>query len=305
MDAQDVTLRASEIRALLAAGSGEAALLLLYLRGGGALDDAAGALGFDARQLDYASASLRQMGLLPERAPAHLQPSVAPAYSEQDIAREYGASSEFPTIVGEAQRRLGRVLSTEELKILLGIYRYLGLPAEVISLLIHYCISRSRARGAGRMPSLRMIEKEAYRWADCGIETMEQAAAYMQQELRRQSRAGRICEILQVSARLTPGEENYIRAWIEWGFDDEVIAKAYEKTRLSTGTLKWAYLNAILRSWHEQGFTTLQQVEAGDQKPAARAAAPKNPVQQHGGALSGVEKSAVERMLHKELFKEG
>ena len=108
-----------------------------------------------------------------------------------------------------------------------------------------------------------------------------------------------------MGARLTPGEENYIRAWIDWGFDDEVIAKAYEKTRLSTGTLKWAYLNAILRSWHEQGFTTLQQVEAGDQKPAARAAAPKNPVQQHGGALSGVEKDAVERMLHKELFKEG
>ena len=39
MELRDVTLRAQEVRSLLAAGSGEAALLLLYLRGGGALDD--------------------------------------------------------------------------------------------------------------------------------------------------------------------------------------------------------------------------------------------------------------------------
>ena len=304
MDAQDITIRAQEARRLLAAGSGEAALLLLHLRGGGTLENAAAALRFDARQLDLAVATLRQLGLLPEPEPVHLAPAAPPVYSEQDLARAYESGSEFPTIVGEAQRRLGRVLSTEELKILLGIYRYLGLSPEVVSMLIHYCVTRSRARGAGRAPSLRMIEKEAYRWADSGIETMEQAAAYMQQALRRQSRAGRIAEILQTGPRLTPGEEKYIRDWIDWGFDDDVIAKAYEKTRLSTGALKWPYLNAILRSWHEQGFTTLRQVEAGDQKPASRPAAQKNAVQRHGGELSGVEKEAVERMLRKELSKE-
>ncbi len=110
MDVQDVTLRAQEVRSLLAAGSGEAALLLLYLRGGGALNDAAKALGFDARQLDYASASLRQMGLLPERVPAHLQPSAAPVYSEQDLAREYGA---YET-VSEAVFDPARLAAAEE-----------------------------------------------------------------------------------------------------------------------------------------------------------------------------------------------
>ena len=42
------------------------------------------------------------------------------------------------------------VLSTEELKILLSVYRYLGLPPEVISILINYCIQKNRARANPR-----------------------------------------------------------------------------------------------------------------------------------------------------------
>ena len=111
-----------------------------------------------------------------------------------------------------------------------------------------------------------------------------------------------------MSARLTPGEENYIRAWIDWGFDDEVVAKAYEKTRLSTGTLKWAYLNAILRSWHEQGFTTLRQIEEGDRmetKRPPRAAKPQQAVIQHGDEMGEFERRAMEKMMSRGLYKEG
>jgi hypothetical protein len=36
------------------------------------------------------------------------------------------------------QRRLGRTLNTEELKILLTFVRYLGLPADVICVLVSY-----------------------------------------------------------------------------------------------------------------------------------------------------------------------
>ena len=301
MEARAVTLDAQTVRRLVGAACPEAALLYVYLQGGGAPDTAGSVLGYSAEQLDYAAATLRQLGLLPERTPAHLERTEAPVYSEQDLAREYATNPEFPTMVGEVQRRLGRVLSTEELKILLGLYRYLGLPVEVISMLVYYCISRSRARGAGRMPSLRSIEKEAGRWADNGIETVEQAAAYMQQQLRRQSRAGQIADILQLGGRrLTPGEEKYVAAWLEWGFDDDVIAKAYEKTCLGAGGLKWPYMHAILRSWHEQGFTSLQQIEAGDRRPAQRAGS----VQQHGGQLSEVEKQAVDKMLRKGLYGE-
>ena len=42
------------------------------------------------------------------------------------------------------------------------------------------------------MPSIRTIEKEAYRWADLGVDTMEEAAVYMQSQLQVQANVGKI-----------------------------------------------------------------------------------------------------------------
>ena len=78
------------------------------------------------------------MGLWQEETKRFFAPAEAPHYTEEDVTREYHAGPEFPSMVGEAQRRLGRILSTEELKILLGFVRYLGLTADVISLLVCY-----------------------------------------------------------------------------------------------------------------------------------------------------------------------
>ena len=187
------------------------------------------------------------------------------------------------------------------MKILLSIYRYLGLPGEVISILVNYCIQRQRSRGIARMPSLRSIEKEAYYWADHGIDTMEQAAVYMQNQLLRQSQLGKIKELFGISGRrLTPGEENYILTWLSWGFGEKEIGLAYEKTCLATGGLKWPYCNSILRSWHEQGFTTLSQIEAGDRAPVKPAAGKySRGVQQHNDALSDLQIAAIDRMLNE------
>ena len=151
------------------------------------------------------------------------------------------------------------------------------------------------------MPSLRSIEKEAYYWADHGIDTMEQAAVYMQNQLLRQSQLGKIKELFGISGRrLTPGEENYILTWLSWGFGEKEIGLAYEKTCLATGGLKWPYCNSILRSWHEQGFTTLSQIEAGDRAPAkAPAGKYSRGVQQHNDALSDLQIAAIDRMLNE------
>ncbi len=238
----------------------------------------------------------------------HLDASQAPVYTEQDVIRETRTSREFEAITGETQRRLGRVLSNEELKILLSVYRYLGLPGEVISILVNYCIQRQRSRGISRMPSLRSIEKEAYYWADHGIDTMEQAAVYMQNQLLRQSQLGKIRELFGITGRrLTTGEENYILTWLSWGFGEQEIGLAYEKTCMATGGLKWPYCNSILRSWHEQGFTTLSQIESGDRAPAKPPAAGKysRGVQHHDDTLSDLQIAAIDRMLNEKVIDHG
>ena len=300
--AEPLLIPADAAQRLLAAANGDAALLYLYLFANRPLADAQTALRMTQARYDLACATLQQLGLWPQEARQHLDASQAPVYTEQDVIRETRTSREFEAITGETQRRLGRVLSNEELKILLSVYRYLGLPGEVISILVNYCIQRQRSRGISRMPSLRSIEKEAYYWADHGIDTMEQAAVYMQNQLLRQSQLGKIKELFGISGRrLTPGEENYILTWLSWGFGEKEIGLAYEKTCLATGGLKWPYCNSILRSWHEQGFTTLSQIEAGDRAPVSqKTVKPGYGVQRHHDALNELERAAVDRLFDKE-----
>ena len=295
-----ITISNSDLKRLLACANADAALLYLYLAAGNDPAQAQTALRMSQSRVDLAAASLRQMGLTQDE-PKHLAPAEAPSYTERDVTREYRTNPEFPSMVGEAQRRLGRLLSTEEIKILLSVYRYLGLPPEVISILINYCIQRSRARGQTRMPSIRSIEKEAYRWADLGVDTMAEAAVYMQSQLQLQANVGKIQSLLGIEGRkLTAGEEKLIAAWLSWGFGEREIRLAYEKTCMNTGGLKWAYLNSILKSWHEQGLTTLERIEAGDrppEKPARSAAKPGYNVQHHDDALSDIQRAAIRRML--------
>ena len=265
MEQHDMYIPEQDWRKLLAAASGDAALLYLYIQAGGQPNQAEGALRMSTPRLDCAAACLKQLGLWREETPKVLRPAEPPVYSEEDLIREQKKNGGFQHLVGETQRRLGKLLSTEELKILLRIYDYLALPAEVISVLISYCIQRARTRGGQRTPSMRIIEREAYHWVDLGIDTLEEAAAHMQLQLEQQTKLSRIRSILQLTSRkLTPGEEKMAAQWIEWGFGEAEISLAYEKTCMNTGGLKWPYLNSILKSWHEQGLHTISAIQAGD-----------------------------------------
>ena len=296
-----ITISNTDLKRLLACANADAALLYLYLASGGDASKAAEHLRMTQARADLAAASLRQMGLTEQDEQKHLLPAEAPCYTEADVTREYRTNPEFPSMIGEAQRRLGRLLSTEEIKILLCVYRYLGLPPEVISILINYCIQRSKARGQTRLPSIRAIEKEAYRWADLGIDTMEEAAVYMQSQLQLQANVSKIQHLLGIEGRkLTPGEEKLISAWLSWGFGEREIQLAYEKTCMNTGGLKWPYLNSILKSWHEKGLTTLAAIESGDRPPENKARDPAKPgyhAQRHDDELSDIQRAAIRRLL--------
>ncbi len=176
-----------DVRKLISAGAGDVALVYLYLRSGGTLSQAGSALQLSAAKLEQAAASLRQLGLL-QKPDRRLPQDHSPVYTEEDVSRHMERDKRFSQLVGEIQRELGRLLSNEDLKILLGMLDYLDLPMEVVAILVHFCVERNRARGNLRAPSFRTMEKEAYRWADDGIDTMEQAAAFVQNQLQLQSR---------------------------------------------------------------------------------------------------------------------
>ena len=291
MRVEKVTLSEKELQKLFGIGNGDAALLYIYLRSGNSIHTAA-ELGLNPNQLSLAEAMLRQMGLWEEEKKVSFVPGERPAYSENDVISAMDSDGDFRSLYGEIQRLLGKHLNTEELKILLGFSRYLGLSNDVISVLVCYCKEAARNRGSLRAPSLRTIEKEAYAWAEHGIETLEQAAAYIRSRNLRNSRMEKLKQQLQIRGRnLTAGEEKYAQSWLDMGFADEVVSMAYERTCLNTGGLSWAYMNKILQRWHESGLHTAEEVRRGDKKPAV----PKGA----SGQLGQAELEAIERLMRE------
>ena len=291
MNADQLNLPKSHVHKLLCAKNPDAALLYLYIIAGNPADQAAQTLQLSQSRVSYATATLRQLGLWPEERSGPIFSGERPQYSERDVLSAMDADRSFQSLYGEVQRVLGRNLNTEELKILLGFTRYLGLSTDVISLLVHYCKERARAKGNLRNPSLRSIEKEAYYWAEQGIDTMEEAVAFIQNQNMRRGQLAKLMDLLQIRGRsLTPGEERYARSWLEMGFEDAVVALAYERTCLNTGGLSWAYMNKILLRWQEAGLHTLEQVQNGDRKATPKGAS---------GELGQAELSAFQKVLQE------
>lgn len=279
----------AHIHKLLCAQNPDAALLYLFLKDGGTLAQAPQRLGYTETRMACAAATLRQLGLLQEEKQTRL-PGEQPQYTEVDVLSAMDTDVDFRSLYGEVQRLLGKNLNTEELKILLGFVRYLGMTADVIVLLVCHCKEEARKLGRKQVPSLHRIEKEAYKWAEMGIDTMEEAAAYVKQHNLRFSQTGKIMEILQIRGRnLTAPEKRYIKQWLEMGFDEQTIGLAYERSCLNTGGLAWPYMNKILNSWHEQGLHTAAQVKSGERKPVV----PKGA----SGQLGDAELAAIQRMM--------
>lgn len=75
-----------------------------------------------------------------------------PSYQRDDIARRLESSEEFRLLTAEVEKKLGKRLTTPDVGVLLGLNDYLGLPADVIFLLVNHCVERvtgSTERGVG------------------------------------------------------------------------------------------------------------------------------------------------------------
>ena len=292
MNIETVTIPAPDLRKLLAGAGGDAALLYLYIKSGNAPDQAEKDLQLTPARYSCAAATLRQMGMWPEERRNVIMTGERPNYTERDVLDAMDTDNSFRGLYGEVQRLLGRNLNTEELKIILGFVRYLGLPGEVICVLVSYCRDRARQKGSYRNPSLRSIEKEAYHWAEQGIDTLEEAAAYIHNQNMRNSRISHLMGILQIRGRnLTAAEERFAQSWLDMGFADEVITMAYERTCVNTGGLNWPYMNKILASWHKAGLKTAEAIRSGDRKNQV----PKGA----SGELGQAELEAIQRVLRE------
>lgn len=292
---------------LIAAGNGDAALLYLaLLKSPGSWEPAKAAhlLKWDPQRVHDAYVRLVSLGLAADVAPAVTAPSVIdtgpPTYSREDINHEANLpGSPFAALVDETQRTLGKPLSGADMNSLFTIYDYVALPPEVILMLLNWCVEEARRKyGPGRMPHMPQVRKEAVRWKEQGIDTVEAADAHIKRLTQLRDQCRHVMALLDLRDRAPIARErNYISAWLSMGFDDDAIRLAYEKTIMKKNALNWAYLNSILKNWHEKGLHTLAQIQAGDHdRSTALTTAPQPQPAVPAGAADQRARDDMERM---------
>lgn len=282
---ENLTLSEAVVRRLIAKGSGDAALLYICLakhKGSVTPENVCAELHWTNTQVSAAEKVLREIGLVgewtaePARLPTEAPERECPEYGRVELVRIMENDKEFNMLRKEVSSKLNKILSDSDLNILMGLYDFLGLPADVIFRLVNHCVSRAEQNyGAGRRPTMKQIEKEGYRWARENIFTQEAASIYIKNYARRRGKMPELMRTLGLGERNpVASEEKYLAQWIEWGFGADAVEEAYNRTVFKCHELKWGYLNSILKSWNEKGLHTLKQIKEGDKPKKSKAKQP-------------------------------
>lgn len=273
---KSVVLSAKQADMLIDTRNGEAALLFLLLQRlnrGASPEELRQRLGFSALQLAAAEGALQEMGLLSApKAPPIAPSDDHPQYSADELSDMLETDRTFSVLVEQTEQVLGKKMKTADLQLLAALYDDMGLPADVIYLLVCHCTERTTRRfGEGRRPTMRQIEKEGCLWARMGISDQESADRYLRSLAQKQEKAAAYLRVLNIHDRPPVDSElHYLQQWWEQGFPPETVALAYDKTVFHKKEMNWRYLNGILRRWHENGWHTVEEVSSGEQRTAPR-----------------------------------
>ncbi len=204
-----------------------------------------------------------------------LRRQTRPSYTMAEIDAVATKNKSISGLFYQAETVLQKVLTQSDMEMLYSFVDWLGLPVEVITMLLSYGAKRGKT---GR----RYLETVAMDWAERGIDTFEAAEAHVMEMEERDSIERKICGMLGIFDRaLTATEKKYIKQWSETsGLSLDLIPLAYDRTVARTGKLSFSYMNKILLSWVEEGLTTQTQVEEKEEafrngKPAKTEGTPK------------------------------
>ena len=256
--------------------------VLLYIAGADAFDEAEAAAALQLSEAEVRSSVKywRGAGVIARKSAAKEAKKETPAPKKEPAAKKplrvkttaeltanelceiAEENADFRALIDMAQQTAGWMFNTAEIQIIASLYTTLRLSGEYILALVNYFV-------AEREKPLRYLEKVAYSFIDEGVDT----AAALEEKLRWlekfDGRAGTVRKLFGLGAReLTAREKDYLVNWFDvYGYDDEMIRLAYEKTVNATGKASLAYANGILKKWYADGVKTVADVD----REAARA----------------------------------
>lgn len=180
-----------------------------------------------------------------------------PRYTSEEIAEYIESHAGVRQLLSDCQHFVGKMFNLAETEIIIGLLDYLKLDEAYISLLFAHCTRNGKK-------SLRYIEKMAIGLFDKGIISYEELDAHLCMIEAAKEYDKPLRRLFGIGPRaLTKKEQEAFDRWCgQWKMPFELIERAFEVTVENCGgRAPVEYCNAILRSWFDRGYKTVEEAE--------------------------------------------
>lgn len=180
-----------------------------------------------------------------------------PAYTLEESAAFLEENKTSAEIIDSCENIIGKIFTTAETNIVIGMLDHLSLSGDYILLLFAHAASIGKK-------SVRYIEQMAIGLFDRGITEYAELEAELSAVKQCRETEGFVRKIFGIGSRsLTAKEEKFIRSWsTKLHYGEDIIRRAYEITVNNTKEASMDYANAVLENWYAANLTTLEEINA-------------------------------------------
>ena len=179
-----------------------------------------------------------------------------PSYTTEEIAKVLARRKDTSYLLDECQQELGKMFSTHDLNIMVGMLDYLGVDMGYIVTLLKYCNRIGKK-------TMHYAEKLAFGFVEEGIDNVDALKIRIAELDVLRDNESAVRKIFGMDARaLTSKEKKCISLWFgAFGYDIKIVERAYEITVENTGKASVSYAHKILERWNTEGIRTLEDVQ--------------------------------------------
>lgn len=185
-----------------------------------------------------------------------------PSYNSEQMAKILEGAPSIVRLFDAINQIVGRMMTVSEHNTIIGMIDYLSLESDYILLLISHCVENGK-------DNFHYFETTAVNLVNQGIKTYKDLEDYFKSKDAAHSNEMKIRSLFGIGRRtLTQKEDTMLQTWFgEWKLPMEMVELARDKqVNAKGGDPTIAYVNSILTSWHESGFTSAEQVTAAESK---------------------------------------
>ncbi len=181
------------------------------------------------------------------------------AYTVADV-KEYKKSKDAKTLVTAAQLYFGRPIGSTEITSIMFLSYSLKMPVDLIDYLMQYCAENKK--------DFYAVEATALQWLENGVDSVEKAKEYCSAQIKApDAREKAVLSLLGRNGNFAQGELDAVHRWFTtYGFSEEIIKEACNRTVVNVEDHRIAYAEKILKDWFNSGVSVVEDIESLDEE---------------------------------------